>query len=36
MVGGYFIKAVESSGPANPHAQCSPDDIDLCVVTLTR
>jgi len=36
QVGGYFIKAVESSGPANPHKQCSPDDVNLCTVALVR
>jgi putative Flp pilus-assembly TadE/G-like protein len=36
QVGGYFIKAVESSGPSNPQEQCSPDDVNLCTVALVR
>jgi hypothetical protein len=36
QVGGYFIKAVESSGPAIPNANCNQADVDLCTVALTR
>jgi hypothetical protein len=35
-VGGYFVKAVESSGPATSTTPCSPTDINLCQTSLTR
>jgi Flp pilus assembly protein TadG len=36
MVGGYFIKPVETSGPVNRDKDCNPDDVNLCYVGLTR
>lgn len=36
MVGGYFIKPVQSSGPSNPKVNCNPNDVNFCTVALTR
>ena len=35
-VGGYFVKAVESSGPATSTKPCNPDDVNVCQISLTR
>jgi len=35
-VGGYFVKAVESSGLATSTEPCRPNDVNVCQVTLTR
>ena len=35
-VGGYFVKAVESSGLATSTKPCNPEDINVCQISLTR